>query len=212
MRCLMLSSLLLFFNMLLIAQPVSDKFPELSNDQKGFLTFESVKYQASIDVIGKHLSGILVFKQQEDNSIRTVFVNEMGVTFFDITFYDDSYHFNAIMESMDKKAVKISLAKDLGMILMRGIFKNEKNIGSRYIPGPSCLEKEIVLRLKRKGTVRYHAKTACNEFPLIENYGRKKVITVTQTYSAENSMPDSIFVQHHTVNFTISLKQLHVTE
>lgn len=205
MRCLVLSSLLLLLNGLLIAQPVS-------NDRKGFPAFESIKYQASIDVIGKHLSGILVFKQQEDKSIRTVFVNEMGVTFFDITFFDDSYIFNSIMESMDKKAVKISLAKDLGMILMRGIYKNEKNIGSQYIPG-SLSEKEIVLKLKRKGTVHYHVKETGSAFPLIENYGKKKkVITVTQTYTTENSMPDSIFVQHHTVNFTISLKQLHATE
>ncbi|MBK7039819.1 MAG: hypothetical protein IPH46_04930 [Bacteroidetes bacterium] len=52
-----------------------------------------------------------------------------------------------------------------------------------------------------------------HEIPQIENYGRKKkVISITQKYKDKNSMPDSIFVQHHTVPFTISLKHLHVTE
>ena len=31
-------------------------------------------------------------------------------------------------------------------------------------------------------------------------------------FTNQNQSPDSIFVQHHTVNFTISLKQLYASE
>jgi hypothetical protein len=176
--------------------------------------FESVQYRASIDVIGKHLSGILVFKTQADSSIRTVFVNEMGVTFFDISFFDQHYKFNAIMKSMDKKAVRLSLAKDLGMILMRGIFKNREaadRLPSSSLPGEQ--QNTFTLKLKRKGTVRYVSSAGATQYPVIENFGKnKKVISIGQFYQADNPVPDSIFVQHHTVNFTISLKQLHATE
>lgn len=177
--------------------------------------FESVKYRASIDVLNKHLSGILIFKTQEDSSIRAVFINEMGVTFFDITFYDDRYEYNSIMESMDKKAVKISLAKDLGMILVRGVYKVE-SIKSKVESRKSKVESGelVTIKLKRKGIVTYHLNQNSIEFPLIYNYGKKEkpVITITQNYSAESSMPDSIFVEHHKVHFTISLKQFHATE
>jgi hypothetical protein len=180
--------------------------------------FESVKYRASIDVLNKHLSGILIFKTQEDSSIRSVFINEMGVTFFDITFYQGSYKYNFIMESMDKKAVKISLAKDLGMILMRGVYTvesrkfKEKGINDKQVLG--CKSNTFTFKLKRKGTVMYCANQHSTEFPLIYNFGKKEnpVITIKQSYSAESSMPDSIFVNHHKVNFTISLKQFHATE
>ena len=180
--------------------------------------FESVKYRASIDVLNKHLSGILIFKTQEDSSIRSVFINEMGVTFFDITFYQDRYIYSSIMESMDKKAVKISLAKDLGMILMRGIYIVEsrkfKEKGNKDKQVLGCKSNTFIFKLKRKGTVMYCANQHSTEFPLIYNYGKKEksVITISQNYSAESIMPDSIFVEHHKVHFTISLKQFHATE
>ncbi len=180
--------------------------------------FESVKYRASIDVLNKHLSGILIFKTQEDSSVRSVFINEMGVTFFDITFYQDRYQYNFIMESMDKKAVKISLAKDLGMILLRGVYIvegrkfNVKRDTDKQVVG--CRSNTVTFKLKRKGTVMYCANQESTELPLIYNFGKseKPVITITQNYSAESSMPDSIFVNHHKVHFIISLKQLHATE
>jgi hypothetical protein len=210
MRFLVLSSFILACSYSLCAQMVStNTLPKEIRPQ-----FESVKYQASIDVIGKHLSGILICKRQEDSSIRVAFVNEMGMTFFDMSFYDDSYTFHSITDNLDKKAVKISLAKDLGMILLRGIFKsntNQKNPPPAQPPTES--PEKFSFPLKRKGIVVYHRKPNETEFPLIENFGKKKkIITITQNYADENSMPERIFVEHHTVNFTILLKQLHVTE
>ncbi len=189
----------------------------MDNNQRGHLQFESIKFRAAVDVIGKHLSGILVFKQDTINhSIRTVFVNEMGVTFFDLTFFDDRYVFNTVLESMNKKAVKISLAKDIGMILMRGIFKKPDIVGSRFVATVDCKDR-FILSLKRKGTVHYPCRPGTAAIEQIENFGRrKKVVTVSGFYDknqiGRNTLPDSIFVQHHTVNFTISLKQLHAAE
>ncbi len=210
MRSLVLSSILLIGFHHLIAQEALSRNTSKDRSPK----FESVKYQAAIDVVGKHLSGILVFKMQEDSSIRTAFVNEMGMTFFDITFYDHSYNFNSIAGNLDKKAVKISLAKDLGMILLRGIFKGNPDLKKSTV---SALESEMLEKLtyplKRKGIVVYQFKPNSKEIPLIENYGKKKkIITITQNYTDDNSMPERIFVQHHTVNFTILLKLLHATE
>ena len=151
----------LFAHQKACAQPVSLQVPNIV----------STKYKASIDVIGKHLSGILIFKMQEDSSIRTVF-------------------------------------------LMKGIFVKKPAIAAANMQGlpvntPFVIEK----KLKRKGIVKYYLLSGSHEIPQIENYGRKKkVISITQKYKDKNSMPDSIFVQHHTVPFTISLKHLHVTE
>ncbi len=168
---------------------------------------ESVKYRASIDVLNKHLSGILIFKRMEDSSIRSVFMNEVGATFFDITFNAYSYHYNKVMESLDKKAVKKTLAKDLGMILMRGIYKG---FPTYFTETDHTL---ITLKLQSKGTVRYTTSPDCAPVELIENLGRRKtVISVRQFYTTKVSMPDSIFVQHHTVHFTISLKQFNAEE
>jgi hypothetical protein len=199
------SSLLLI---VLFSQPLLAKTLEPNECLKNLRTgIESIKYRASIDVLQKHLSGLLIFKRMDDSSIRAVFMNEVGATFFDITFYNDSYHYNYVMKSLDKKSVKKTVAKDLGMILMRGIYKGR----------PSCItsleHSYITLRLQSKGTVRYTTTPDCAPVELIENMGRKKaVISVRQFYTAKVSMPDSIFVQHHTVHFTISLKQFNAEE
>ena len=163
-------------------------------------TFETVKYRASIDVRDKHLSGILICKQVEHNAVRVVFLNEVGSTFFDITLNEQDYIYHTVMSSLDKKAVKRTLAKDLGMIMARGIYNSYKNIST---------DKNIIkLKLKRKGTVLYKANTTCKQYVSIDNYGRKKVVSITQEFQKDNSMPETIFVQHHKVNFTINLKLL----
>jgi hypothetical protein len=48
--------------------------------------FRQVVYRTSADVVGKHLSGLLVFKFMPDSSTRVVFSNEMGFSLFDFGF------------------------------------------------------------------------------------------------------------------------------
>jgi hypothetical protein len=169
--------------------------------------FVSAKYRTAIDVLNKHLSGILIIKTLEDSSTRVVFINEVGATFFDMTYNENTYAFNSIMKSLDKKAVKKTLAKDIGMILMRGIYKDSPMVSS------DSVYRWITFKLHAKGSVRYKTDYECNPVNLIENFGKSKtVVSVQQFYQEQNLIPDSIFVQHHTVHFNISLKQLHVTE
>jgi len=178
--------------------------------------FETVRYRATIDVLDKHLSGLLIFKTQDDQSIRAVFVNEMGVTFFDVSFWDDHYRFHSMLPGIDKSAVKISLAKDLGMVLMRGIFKKIVNGVPIVQSKPSASQsanKGIILPLKRRGVVTYVPEPGCRQSLQISNRGRQTpVVSITQKYLPEHSMPDSIFVEHHRFHFTICLKQLHAAE
>ncbi len=203
--CSVRSSLLLLFCW---ASSAIAKTLEPDDCLKGITPmFESVRYRASIDVLNKHLSGILIVKTMEDGNIRSVFMNEAGATFFDITFKPDSYQYNKVMESLDKKAVKKTLAKDIGMIVMRGIYKGSPSYST------DAAHRMVTFKLRSKGRVTYTTTQDCIPAERIENFGRrKKVITIRQFYTSDNSMPDSILVQHHTVRFSISLKQFHAAE
>ena len=161
-----------------------------------------------IDVLGKHLSGILIIKNIDNKTNRCVFLNEMGITFFDLSLEENQYHYENIMSSLNKKGVKISLAKNLGMILMNGIYKSiisEENTNT---------ETTLKLKLKRKGYVEYKIEKQLNQIPTIINKNQKgkKFISIYQFYNSTYTMPDSIFVDHHQVNFKISLKQIYATE
>ena len=170
------------------------------------------KYRTTVDVLNKHLSGILIFKWQDDQSIRTVFINEMGVTFFDLSFYADRYVYNSIMESLDKKAVRLSLAKDIGMLLKQGIFTPKSWNNPEILLGEAGT-KNVLLKLQRKGKVLYTCNAECTRILSVTNLGRrKKVVQITPFYTGPSLQADSVIIQHQTVHFTIQLKKMYDSE
>lgn len=170
------------------------------------------KYRTTVDVLNKHLSGILIFKWQDDQSIRTVFINEMGVTFFDLSFYADRYVYNSIMESLDKKAVRLSLAKDIGMLLKQGIFTPKSWNNPEILLGEAGA-KNVLLKLQRKGKVLYTCNAEYTRILSVTNLGRrKKVVQITPFYTGPSLQADSVIIQHQTVHFTIQLKKMYDSE
>jgi hypothetical protein len=122
------SRALLFFSIIILAncQSVykSLKPVQYAHDcvQKFKPAFKVNWYNATVDVIGKHISGLLIFKTMPDSSMRVVFTNEVGVTFFDFEFKNDgSFKVHQIIEQMNKKAVTNLLRKDFELIMMRGV-------------------------------------------------------------------------------------------
>src|SRR5688572_18999893 len=68
--------------------------------------FSTGWYHASVDVVGKHISGLLLIKNMPDSSYRIVFTNEAGVTFFDFGFTRErSFKVHNVISQLDKKPV-----------------------------------------------------------------------------------------------------------
>jgi hypothetical protein len=75
-------------------------------------------YHASVDVVGKHLSGLLLIKSLPDSSYRVVFTNEAGVTFFDFGFSNEgAFKVHHVIQQFDKRPVIETLRKDFELIL-----------------------------------------------------------------------------------------------
>src|SRR3954470_17408758 len=54
--------------------------------QKFKPNFTVALYNTKVDVVGNHLSGLLLIKKMPDSTTRMVFSNEMGYKFFDFEF------------------------------------------------------------------------------------------------------------------------------
>lgn len=80
--------------------------------------FGTVLYRTQVDVVGKHLSGLLFFKKQPDATYRVVFTNEMGLNFFDFHFAPHRFEVLPCIAQLNKRAVMNQLHKDLGFVLM----------------------------------------------------------------------------------------------
>src|SRR5688572_23798190 len=50
----------------------------------------AVKYKASIDVLNKHFTGLIVLKQTDADTKHLVFVTELGMRMFDFEMKGDS--------------------------------------------------------------------------------------------------------------------------
>jgi hypothetical protein len=171
--------------------------------QKFKPAFTVALYNTRVDVMGNHLSGLLLIKKMPDSSTRMVFSNEMGFKYFDFEFAaDGNFKVYSIIKQMNRKAVLKTLRKDFELILMNqldssmvDIRKNEE--GLKYYVFPQT-----------KGFYYYITSGSGDKLLRMERASKRKVVVeaVIQNYS--NGMPDSIAINHKTFNFTIALKRI----
>ncbi|MEO6833239.1 MAG: hypothetical protein ABI378_11950 [Chitinophagaceae bacterium] len=154
-----------------------------------------------------HLSGLLFFKEMEDegDKQRVVFANEMGLTFFDFGWQmkadgTDSFTVYSILPKLNKPAVIKTLKKDIELVLLRnlGEFKLFQKDGLEYYQTP--LE---------KGFAYFVIGKSPRELKRIDIVGKKRVASIYQFgKQPENSMPDSISIIHTKAHFTINAKRI----
>ncbi|MBS1771991.1 MAG: hypothetical protein JST82_03965 [Bacteroidetes bacterium] len=151
-----------------------------------------------------HLSGVLIFKSLENGTVRAVFQNEMGFTFFDFEWdVHDSFNVKQVIEQLNKPALIKTLKKDFNLLLMKGLNKETESFykSSRGYDNYSCFTLD--------NGVAYYISSEIG-LKKIENAGkRKKVLTIDINGKTSNkAMPDSVFINHHKAHFTIELHKI----
>lgn len=158
-------------------------------------------YQASVDVLNKHLSGLLVIKTMDDNSVHTLFQSEMGLTYFDFVWSNDN-HFKVInvIKQMNKKAVINTLRKDFELMLM----KNMDLSNVETLSDSTGLFNKI---LKGDEIIYIVTDSDCVQLKrIISATSRKSKVTLTMNTPA--NVPDSVNIHHEKFKFIISLKKI----
>lgn len=159
-------------------------------------------YNASIDVMGNHMSGLLLLKNMPDSSIRVVFTNEVGVTFFDFGFGKDGgfmvYH---AVSKLNKKAVKETLRKDFALILCLP-FKSKAY--DRFTAGD-----EIYFRVRQKNEMAYFITNKdCASLQRMEWGTARKTIATVKTPGSGYPSPEIIELAHLNFNMQIKLTRI----
>jgi hypothetical protein len=159
-------------------------------------------YDASIDVVGKHISGLLLIKNMPDSSTRIVFTNEAGVKFLDFEFAKDhTFTVHHIIRQMNKKPVIRLLQKDfslmLGIPFQTASWQAWQNNGDVYYG----------VRQKKE-THYFITGQDCASLHRIETGSlRKRKVSLIMSGSDVNK-PDSMDLQHHTFAMHINLRKL----
>jgi hypothetical protein len=202
MRYLLLSSLLLILCCApRLYQDLSPADTDAACLEKLRPRFTSVLYNTSVDVMGKHLSGLLLFKTMPDSSERVIFSNEMGLKFFDFEYTTDTCRVMSVISQLDRPAVLNQLKEDIGYLLMHrrntGRAKVFTRGGERYYSFP-----------EGETTTYYITDEACSRVSRIENCTDRKKKVVVNLTGTRNGIADSAYIAHQFFDFTISLKQL----
>ena len=164
--------------------------------------FTKAIYKTTVDVVGKHLSGVLLIKAMPDSSTRLVFSNEMGFKYFDLSFSaSGEFKVYYILPQMNKKAVLTTLRKDFELVLMQQLQEKKLFVlqqdGLIYYGFP-----------QEKGNNYYITDSSCQHLVRMERASRRKPVVAAVMQHYTNGMPDTIGIRHLTFEFTIGLKKL----
>jgi hypothetical protein len=159
-------------------------------------------YDASIDVVGKHISGLLLIKNMPDSTNRIVFTNEAGFKFLDFEFaVNGSFKVHHVIRQLDKKPVIRLLKKDfelmLGIPFRNASWKAWRN-GNEYFYGVHQ-KKEMHYFITDKD---------CASLQQVESGSERKRMVSLIFYGPGAERPDSIQLKHHTFAMQIRLRKL----
>ncbi|HTK18825.1 MAG TPA: hypothetical protein VL442_04910 [Mucilaginibacter sp.] len=175
---------------------------DVSNLEKFRPDFNRALYKTEVDVVGHHLSGLLLIKTLPDSSVRMVFSNEVGFKFFDFEFKPDG-EFKAyyVVKQMDKGPVIKTLKKDFELIMLR-----KKDIQVATVRQD---DHSIYYIVKRpKGFFCYITDKAGTELERLEIASPRKPIVEAIMKNYINGIPDTIGITHKNFSFTIGLKRI----
>lgn len=164
--------------------------------------FSTALYNTQVNVVGKHLSGLLIIKTMPDSSIRIVFSNEAGFKFFDFGFSGNKFRVYYIYKEMDKKPVIKTLRKDFQLVLM-----NNLNVKDAY----QLKKDSLVYHTFPEGKDHYYYITdnGCNKMIRMERGSGKKPVMTAVAQNIQQGIPDTIGITHTNFNFDIGLKRIH---
>lgn len=203
MRCLILSSCILaIFGCASSYRHLQQATGNIAGIEKFKPNFTSILYAANIEVVGHHLSGMLLIKKMPDSSIRIVFSNEMGFTFFDFEFgANGNFKIYSIIKKLNKKAVIKTLRKDFELILMQSFNFSagslKKSGGELYHVFP-----------QKKGFNYYITDSLGTKLLCMERASKRAPVTIATMENYVAGVPDTIGIRHTKFDFTIGLKRI----
>ena len=137
-------------------------------------------FKASIYTYGKSLSGILAIKKQHTDTLKVSFFTEMGVKFFDIFIFHDSYHIVECIPQLNSKLIMETLVEDIRWVVLWNLNDLSQPL---QISSP---KKELLVQYFYKGNWII-GNISPNDFPnkITYAYGKKKISKFDVTFDGE---------------------------
>lgn len=162
---------------------------------------ETAWFNASVDVAGRHISGLLLIKNMPDSSCRVLFTNEVGITFFDFEFRKDgSFESKKILSRLDKRPVVNTLKSDF--LLLLGLYFKDDLQSWKH-------DEQIYYGVKQGGEMFYFiTDDRCSGVRRFEiGSARKRKVSIEFRGEVLRE-PEEIRIKHYTFDMVINLKKI----
>jgi hypothetical protein len=159
-------------------------------------------YKTSIDVVGKHISGLLFIKNMADSSKRVVFTTEAGLKFLDFEFSPDKgFKVHYVIRQLNKRPVIRLLQKDFALMLGLPFERSEWQAWQN--------NNDILYGVIEKQEKYYFITDKdCASLQRVESGSKRKRMVSLFLFGADLQQPDSMYLHHHTFAMDIKLRKL----
>lgn len=89
----------------------------------------AIKYKATIDVLNKHFSGLVIVKRIDSITTHVVFITELGMKMFDLEKKDTSFQMVYVFEPMNKPNLISVLKTNFKNMLLMDVYGKTSNRG-----------------------------------------------------------------------------------
>lgn len=89
----------------------------------------ATKYKATIDVLNKHFSGLVIVKKTDSITTHVVFITELGMKMFDLEKKDTAFQMVYVFEPMNKPNLISVLKTNFKNMLLMDVYGKAINIG-----------------------------------------------------------------------------------
>lgn len=200
MRFLAFASCLFLAGCAAKVQPLSENEPAENPCLKRAVPgLKNELYQASMEVYGNHISGLMFFKTLADSSMNVVFTTETGLTFFNFS-WDKAGQFKVqhVIRKLDKKAVINLLRKDLELMIVPAYYVNHAVPAEEHAQAVH-FEKE---------TVFFSMSEDCTSIANVEVRHKEKMKTKVLFFPLNKNVPDSVNIEHLNFNMRLALGRI----
>lgn len=184
-------------------QPLSeDETAENPCLKKAVPDLRNELYQTSVDVHGKHISGLMFFKTLPDSSTRVVFTTETGLTLFNFSWgKNGQFKVQHVIKKLNKQAVINLLRRDIELLIVPTFYVNHA------VP---AAEHAQAIHFKKE-SVFFSMSEDCTSIENVEVKSGKKLKTKVLFFPANKNIPDSITIEHLNFNMQLALGRIDRT-
>jgi hypothetical protein len=160
----------------------------------------TILFKTEINIFKNEFSGITVIKPTENQSHRIVFLNEVGMKFFDLEISNDTFIVHQMFEPLNKKSFINMLVSDFKTMLFYEIDIDNSQIYQ------SQKTKYFVLKSENKRTFYY----LNNDFyyhSIIKKSFLRTVQKFNFIYNPQNMFKE-IYIEHKNINFEMNFERI----